>query len=65
MYYGYHRVSTSEQKLDRGVSVIEAFCIERGYPLEKVFVDKMSGKAFDRPRYIVLIFRLLHISDAS
>jgi len=63
MYYGYHRVSTSEQKLDRGVSVIEAFCNERGYPLEKIFVDKMTGKAFDRPRYIVLKEDVLRAGD--
>jgi len=63
MYYGYHRVSTTEQKLDRGVTVIESFCRERGYPLEKVFVDKMSGKSFDRPRYIVLKEDVLRDGD--
>jgi len=63
MYYGYHRVSTTEQKLDRGVTVIEAFCRERGYPLEEVFVDKMSGKSFDRPRYIVLKEDVLRDGD--
>lgn len=54
MYYGYHRVSTKEQNLDRGIKGIEDFCKSRNYDLKKVFVDKMSGKTFDRPRYTVL-----------
>lgn len=54
MYYGYHRTSTREQNLDRGVTGIEEFCRNRNYPLEKVYTDKVSGKSFNRPRYTVL-----------
>ena len=50
MFYGYHRVSTKEQNLERGIKGIEDFCKSRNYKLEKVFVDKMSGKTVDRPR---------------
>lgn len=63
MYYGYHRVSTKEQNLDRGIKGIEDFCQSRGYELEKIFVDKMSGKTFDRPRYTVLKEDVLREGD--
>ena len=54
MYYGYHRTSTTEQHLDRGVLGIKLFCKEHNYPLEKIFTDKISGRTFDRPRYLVM-----------
>ena len=63
MYYGYHRVSTKEQNLDRGIKGIEDFCKSRNYDLKKVFVDKMSGKTFDRPRYTVLKEDVLRKGD--
>lgn len=63
MYYGYHRVSTKEQKLDRGIKGIEDFCKTKGYNLEKIFVDKMSGKTFERPRYTVLKEDVLRKGD--
>lgn len=63
MYYGYHRVSTNEQNLDRGIKGIEEFCNKKNYPLQKIFVDKISGKNFDRPRYIVLKEDVLRPGD--
>lgn len=63
MIYGYHRVSTREQNLDRGVKGIQEFCDKNNYHLEKIFVDKMSGKTFDRPRYTVLKEDVLRKSD--
>lgn len=63
MYYGYHRVSTKEQNIDRGIEGIEAFCKEHNYPLQKVFVDKISGKTLDRPRYTVLKEDVLRPGD--
>ena len=36
MVYGYHRTSTAEQHLDRGIASIESFCREHG-SLESVF----------------------------
>lgn len=62
-YYGYNRVSTKEQHLDRGRNKIEQFCKERGYELQKVFEDKKTGKNFDRPRYIVLKHDVLRPGD--
>lgn len=63
MYYGYHRVSTKEQNLERGIKGIEDFCNNRNYKLEKVFVDKISGKTIDRPRYTVLKEDVLREGD--
>lgn len=63
MYYGYHRVSTKDQHLDRGIQGIEDFCKKNNIFLEKIFVDKMSGKTFDRPRYTVLKEDVLRPGD--
>lgn len=52
--YGYNRVSTKEQHLDRGRTSIQNFCRERNYDLVKIFEDKQTGRNFDRPRYTVL-----------
>lgn len=52
--YGYNRVSTKEQHLDRGRTNIENFCREHNYNLVKIFEDKQTGRNFDRPRYTVL-----------
>lgn len=53
-YYGYNRVSTKEQHLDRGRERIERFCTDHNFPLEKIYEDKESGRGFNRPRYTVL-----------
>ena len=45
--YGYIRVSTISQREDRQWAALEEF----GIPHENVFVDKQSGKDFDRPAY--------------
>lgn len=63
MFYGYNRVSSKEQHLDRGRKAIEDFCRTHGYPLEKIFEDKMTGKNFDRPRFIVLKEDVLRPGD--
>jgi len=52
--YGYHRASTEEQHLDRGISEITAYCEVNGLPLRKIFTDKETGKNFNRPKYQVL-----------
>ena len=52
--YGYIRVSTLSQKDDRQWIAMENF----GVPRECVFVDKQSGKDFDRPAYNRLIAKL-------
>ena len=45
--YAYGRVSTKEQNLDRQFIAFR----EQGVPSENYFVDKQSGKDFDRPAY--------------
>ena len=45
--YGYIRVSTKEQKEDRQRIAMR----EYGVPEENVYLDKQSGKNFDRPGY--------------
>lgn len=62
-FYGYNRVSSKEQNLERGRDSIEKFCEEKGYPLEKIYEDKQTGKDFFRPRYIVLKEDVLRKGD--
>ena len=49
MNYGYARVSTREQNLDRQLDEFKK-C-----PIDKVFAEKRSGKDFDRTQYRNLI----------
>lgn len=43
--YGYARVSTREQNLDRQLIALREFGVDR------VYADKASGKDFDRPEW--------------
>ena len=52
--YGYIRVSTREQNEIRQLVVMKNF----GVPSENIFIDKQSGKDFNRPAYIELIQNL-------
>ena len=63
MIYGYHRTSTKEQHLDRGIFEIEEFCKNNNYDLEKIYTDQHTGKNFDRPRYTVLKEDILRAGD--
>lgn len=62
-FYGYNRVSSKEQHEDRGNSSIEKFCADRAIDLVKIYVDKQSGKNFDRARYRVLKEDVLRTGD--
>lgn len=62
-FYGYNRVSTKDQHLDRGRKSIEDFCREREITLERIYEDKQTGRHFDRPRYIVLKEDVLRAGD--
>lgn len=53
MIYGYHRTSTTDQHLDRGITEIENFCRNNNICLEKIYTDQQTGKNFNRPRYQV------------
>lgn len=61
--YGYHRTSTKEQHLDRGIEGITSFCEKQGLKLEKIYTDQQTGKNFDRPRYTVLKEDVLRDGD--
>ncbi|MBP3897856.1 MAG: recombinase family protein [Mogibacterium sp.] len=52
--YGYVRVSSADQNEDRQMIEME----RAGVPPENIFVDKQSGKNFDRPKYKRLVRRL-------
>ena len=61
--YGYHRTSTKEQHLDRGIQEITRFCKENSYTLERIYTDQQTGKNFSRPRYTVLRDDILREGD--
>ena len=52
--YGYVRVSSTDQHEDRQLIAMA----ERGIPQSRVYIDKQSGKDFDRPRYRALMKKL-------
>lgn len=52
--YGYIRVSSTEQNEDRQVITMNAM----GISPVNVFIDKQSGKDFDRPQYKKLVKKL-------
>lgn len=51
MKYAYVRVSSKDQHEDRQI----ANMMEQGIPAENIFMDKQSGKDFNRPEYIRLM----------
>ena len=57
--YGYHRTSTREQHLDRGIAEITDFCVAAGYSLTEIYTDQQTGKHFNRPEWNFLYKRLL------
>lgn len=61
--YGYHRTSTAEQHLDRGIKEISEFCKNNNYYCEKIYTDQQTGKNFNRARYIVLKEDILRSGD--
>ncbi len=54
MEYGYARVSTKEQNEQRQLIALQEFGIEE----KQIFVDKQSGKDFERPNYRKLVKKL-------
>ena len=54
MIYGYIRVSTREQNEDRQLIALR----EMAVPEANIFIDKQSGKDFDRPQYQKLLRKL-------
>ena len=52
--YGYARVSSTDQNAARQLTALR----EMGVPEKGIFLDKQSGKNFDRPQYRRLLRRL-------
>jgi len=52
--FGYARTSTREQNEDRQLIALK----EMGVPEKNIFLDKLSGKNFDRPQYKKLVRKL-------
>ncbi len=52
--YGYARVSTREQNEDRQIIALK----EAGVPEKNIYIDKLSGKNFERPQYKKLLKKL-------
>ena len=52
--YGYVRVSTREQNEDRQIVALK----EMGVPESNIYIDKLSGKDFNRPQYKKLLRKL-------
>lgn len=48
--YGYVRVSSKDQNEERQMVAMK----QAGVPDQNIFVDKQSGKSFDRPEYLKL-----------
>ena len=56
--YGYARVSSRDQKEDRQIIALR----EMGLSDKQIYVDKQSGKDFDRPQYKKVLRKLDHNS---
>ena len=52
--YGYIRVSTKEQNEDRQLIAMR----EINVPVKNIYIDKQSGKDFERPQYKKLVKKL-------
>ena len=52
--FGYVRVSSTDQNEDRQMSALR----QAGVPDENIYMDKMSGKDFDRPQYKKMVKRM-------
>lgn len=53
-FYGYIRCSTREQNEDRQLVALEQI----GVPKKQIYMDKQSGKDFDRPQYKRMLRKL-------
>ncbi len=52
--YGYARVSTKDQNIQRQMDALRAFPLEE----RRIFVDYYTGTSFDRPKYQTLMRRM-------
>ena len=54
MIYGYARVSSRDQNLDRQLIALR----DAGVPEENIITDKFSGKDFNRPGWQSLVTKV-------
>jgi len=47
----YTRVSTEEQHPENQIEQLKTFCSEQNFKVEKIYIDKMSGRVTDRPQF--------------
>lgn len=59
MIYGYVRVSSTDQKIDRQIKAMKEFSKKENIEFDEIYVDKESGKDFDRKNYQAMKERLL------
>lgn len=54
--YGYARVSTKKQNIDRQIEAIKDYCRREGVEIsdDDIFQDKSTGNNFDRTEYTIL-----------
>ena len=52
--YGYIRVSSKTQNVARQIKMMK----ERGIPDKRIYIDKMSGRNFERKEYKKLLAKL-------
>ena len=52
--YGYVRVSAKDQNPDRQYEAL----LQYGISDDNIYIDKMSGKDFNRPKYKMLIRKM-------
>ena len=57
MKYGYARISTTKQTVDRQVDELQK------YNLEKIYVDTITGSTFNRPNFDILFNDVLRKGD--
>lgn len=57
--FGYARVSTQHQNTDRQIQALEDY----GIPRKDIFIDKQSGKDFERQGYLLLKESVLRSGD--
>lgn len=64
-YVAYHRTSTKDQHLDRGIKELTEYCKVNDISLHrgKVYTDQNTGKNFNRPTYQILRNEVLESGD--
>ena len=64
-FVAYHRTSTKDQHLDRGINEITEYCKSNNIKLykNKVYTDQKTRKNFNRPRYQMLKDEILEEGD--